>query len=191
MTNDKKTIQSIKDRYSKEAVSKIRERTGITNIHAIPAISHIVVHSGVGKHRAESGYVDDVKKGIELITGQRPASRPARKSIAGFKLREGQQAGLMTTLRGERMYSFIDRLVHIALPRSRDFQGVSANTIDAVGNLSIGIRDASIFPELPAEVVDRQFGLQVTLVTTAKNKEEAHILFSELGFPFTKDQDES
>lgn len=189
MNDTKKTIQPLRVRYENDVIPRMRETMNISNRLAVPTLSHVIVHSGVGKHRTESGFVDDVAKSITLITGQRPASKPAKKSIAGFKLRAGQQAGLVVTLRGARMYAFLERLIHIAFPRSRDFRGVSQNNIDASGNLSVGIRDVTVFPELAEGVIDRLLGIQVTVVTTARNKEEAIMLFSELGFPFTKEQD--
>lgn len=172
-----------KETYTSVAVPKLQEALKTTNPHALPRITAVVVASGVGKHRAEGKFLEDVEKGLTLLTGQKPAARPTRKSIAGFKIREGQVGGLMCTLRGRRMEDFLARLLRVALPRVRDFRGIPLKSIDARGSLTIGIREASAFPEVDPATVETPFGLQITIVTSAQSREEGLALFRALGFP--------
>jgi large subunit ribosomal protein L5 len=143
----------------------------------------VVVSSGVGKKRQDPKAVELIQDRLAKITGQKAASRAARMSIASFKLREGDTVGLQVTLRGQRMYDFLDKLIHIALPRTRDFRGLSATAIDDMGNMTIGIREHTIFPETGDEMLKDVFGLAVTIVTSAKTKEEAEAFLRELGLP--------
>src|SRR5665213_2186072 len=152
------------------------------NIHESPKLMKIVVSSGVGsaKDKARIKLVEDR---LTRITGQKPAARAAKQSIAQFKVREGETVGFQVTLRGTRMYEFLDKLVHIALPRTRDFRGLSAKAIDDMGNITIGLKEHSIFPEVADEDLKDVFGVAITLVTTAKSKPEAEAFFRHLGIP--------
>ena len=148
-----------------------------------PRIMKVVVNVGIGKIAKDAKMIERMEKDLAKITGQKPAVRNAKKSIAGFKLREGTPVGLVVTLRGTRMYDFIDRLISVALPRSRDFQGISKSSIDEHGNINIGIKEHNIFPEISYESLKDIFGLEVTVVTTAGSKEKGLALFKVLGFP--------
>lgn len=175
-----------RDLYLKQAVPKLRAALGRTNVQALPRVTHTIVAAGVGKHRAEGKFLEQVEKGLALLAGQKPSGRVARKSIAGFKVRQGQVVGLRATLRGRRMEDFLARLLWVALPRVRDFRGLPPASVDARGNLSIGLKEASVFPEVDPTVVEIPFGLQVTIVTNARNREEGRALFRALGFPFAE-----
>ncbi len=155
---------------------------GYTNVHQTPKLMKIVVSSGVGsaKDKARIKLVEDR---LARITGQKPSARLAKQSIAQFKVREGETVGFQVTMRGARMYEFLDKLVHIALPRTRDFRGLNVTAIDQMGNLTIGIKENSIFPEASEEDLKDVFGIAVTLVTTAKDKKEAEAFFRHLGIP--------
>jgi len=154
---------------------------GYTNRMSAPRIVKVVVSSGVGK--ADKNRKATVEQRLARITGQKPSPRAARQSIASFKLREGEIIGYQVTLRGARMYDFLDKLIHIALPRTRDFRGLNATAIDDMGNMTIGIKEHSIFPETAEEDLKDVFGLAVTIVTTAKDKKEAEAFFRHLGVP--------
>lgn len=158
---------------------------GYKNVMAAPRLTKIVVSSGVGKAK-DKNRNKIVEDRLARITGQKPSARPARKSIASFKLREGDIVGFQATLRGARMWEFLDKLIHIALPRTRDFRGLNATAIDDMGNFTIGIRESSIFPETSEEDLKDVFGLSVTLVTTAKDKKEAEAFLRHLGLPLKK-----
>jgi large subunit ribosomal protein L5 len=166
----------------KTAHGALKERFGYKNVMAAPRLMKIVVSSGVGKAR-DKNRNKLVSDRLARITGQKPSERVAKKSIASFKLREGEIVGYQVTLRGDRMRDFLDKLVNIALPRTRDFRGLNASAIDAMGNLTIGIRENSIFPETSEEDLKDVFGLSITLVTTATGKEEAEAFYRHLGIP--------
>lgn len=159
-----------------------KERFGYGNVMAAPKLVKIVVSSGTGKAK-DKARNKLVEERLAKITGQKPSARAARKSIASFKLREGEIIGYQVTLRGARMWQFLDKLIHIALPRTRDFRGLSPTSVDDMGNYTIGIRENSIFPEMSEEDLKDIFGLSVTLVTTAKSKEEAEAYLRHLGLP--------
>jgi large subunit ribosomal protein L5 len=159
---------------------------GYKNIHQVPRIEKIVINAGVGRATSEARHLETVGATLATITGQAPVRTVAKKSIAGFKLREGNQIGSMVTLRGERMYDFLDRLVSIAIPRIRDFRGVSEKAFDRHGNYSIGIREQSIFPEISFEEAANSHGLQVNIVTTAQTADESRRLLELMGFPFRR-----
>jgi large subunit ribosomal protein L5 len=173
-----------------EKVGQImRERFGYENPMEIPRLEKIVINMGLGKLSEagkENKIIEDSVNELSLITGQRPVVTRARKSIAGFKLREGASIGCMVTLRGDRMYEFFDRLVSLALPRVRDFRGVSPDAFDGRGNFTLGIREHLIFPEIEYGKVDKVKGMNITIVTTAKRDEEARDLLKNLGMPFRK-----
>ena len=155
---------------------------GYTSPMQSPRIIKVVVSSGVGKKR-DKKQLEVIEDRLAKITGQKPSTRPAKISIASFKVREGDTVGLQVTLRGARMYDFIDKLIHIALPRTRDFRGLKASAIDDMGNLTVGIREHTIFPETSDEDLKDVFGFAVTIVTTAKNKAESEAFFRHLGMP--------
>jgi len=167
------------------AFKALGESQGYKNIMRAPRIVKIVVSSGTGKAK-DKNRNELVSKRLTRITGQKPAPRSAKASIAQFKMREGDVIGFQSTLRGERMYSFLDKMIHIALPRTRDFRGVPESGVDQMGNLSIGIKENTIFPETSDEDLKDVFGLAVTIVTTAKSKAEATEFFKYLGIPFKK-----
>lgn len=160
---------------------------GYTSLMQRPRITKIVVSSGVGKKR-DKKQLEIIADRLAQITGQKPTARAARLSIASFKVREGDTVGMQVTLRGARMYDFIDKVIHIALPRTRDFRGLSAKAIDANGNFTIGIKDNTIFPETSEEDLKDVFGLAITIVTTAKSKAEAEAFFRHIGMPLIVDE---
>lgn len=172
----------ISEQKQKDAFDTLKGQFGYPNVMASPKLEKIVVSSGVGKAK-DKARLALVEKKLALITGQKPSARAARKSIASFKLREGEIVGYQVTLRGQRMYEFLDKLVHIALPRTRDFRGLNKTAIDEMGNYTIGIRENSIFPETSEEDLKDVFGLSITLVTTAKTKEEAEAFLRHLELP--------
>jgi large subunit ribosomal protein L5 len=165
-----------------DTFAAFKERFGYKNPMAAPRLMKIVVSSGVGKAKDKNRNAL-VADRLARITGQKPSARPARQSIASFKLREGDIVGYQVTLRGARMFEFLDKLVHIALPRTRDFRGLAKTAIDDMGNLTIGIRENTIFPETSEEDLKDVFGMSITLVTTAKGKEEAEAFYRHLGIP--------
>lgn len=175
-----------KDRQQK-AYGTLGERFGYTSAMQAPRIEKVVVSSGVGKKRDQKT-IDLIEDRLMKITGQKPAPRAARMSIASFKVRAGDTVGLQATLRGARMYDFLDKLIHIALPRTRDFRGLSASAIDEMGNLTIGIKEHTIFPETSDEDVKDVFGLAITIVTNCKTKEEAEAFFRHLGIPLRENE---
>ena len=158
----------------------------IKNAMEIPKIKAILVNAGVGRGSKDSKELTDVMEGLKIITGQSPVKTTAKKSIAGFKLREGMDIGAKVTLRGERMYEFLDRLVSVALPRVRDFRGLKTGAFDGHGNYSLGINDQTIFPEIPYDKFPHPFSFQVNILTTAKTDEEARAMLVYMGFPFKK-----
>lgn len=177
---------SLKHRYADEVTKKLKEEFGFRNVALLPKISKVTVNVGVGKIHKEEQQIQDVVNTIATITGQKPLTTVLKKAIAGFKVRENAPAGIKVTLRKDRMWDFLDRLVHGALPRTRDFQGIPETSVDKSGNLNIGIREHIIFPEIHPERVSRIFSLQVTITTTAKNEQEGMTLFRTLGFPIRK-----
>ena len=177
-------MSRLKDRYQKEVAPVLKKEFGYTNVMAIPKIKKIVVNMGLGEATSNTKIADVGADELSRITGQKAVIRRATKSIAQFKLRQGMPVGAMVTLRGERMYEFLDRLVSIALPRVRDFRGVSAKGFDGRGNYTLGLRDQLLFPEIDYMKVDKARGMNVSMVTTAKTDEEARKLLQLLGLPF-------
>jgi large subunit ribosomal protein L5 len=175
----------IKKRYA-SIQPQLIERHGYGNVMAVPRISKIVVNMGVGEAREDSKVLDKASREIALITLQRPAVTRAKKSVSNFKVRAGMPVGLRVTLRGVRMWAFLDRLVNIALPRVRDFRGVPTNSFDGHGNYSLGIKEQMVFPEITYDQVDATRGMDITIVTTARSDEEARSLLELLGMPFRK-----
>lgn len=172
--------------FKDNIVGKLKEDFKLTNRLAVPKLTKIVVNVGVGEAVADKKVLDDIAKNIATITGQRPVMTHARKSISNFKLREGMPIGCKVTLRGRMMYEFLDRLINLALPRTRDFQGVSDKGFDGRGNYTMGIREHSIFPEIDTDNLDRIHGMDISFVTTASNDEQAYQLLKHFGMPFVK-----
>jgi large subunit ribosomal protein L5 len=174
----------LKEKYRKDVIPALQKEFGYKNVMAVPKIEKVVVNMGLGEATANAKLVDVGADELARITGQKPVSRRAKKSIAAFKVRQGQSIGAMVTLRGDRMYEFFDRLVNIVLPRVRDFRGVSSKSFDGRGNYTIGLHDQLIFPEISYEKVDKLKGMNVTIVTTAANDNQARSLLKHMGMPF-------
>lgn len=176
----------MQERYKNEIVPALRKTFDYKNIMQVPRIEKIVVNIGMGEALDNPKALEAAVSDLTIITGQKPVTNKARKSIANFKLREGRLIGTKVTLRGERMWAFLDRLVNTALPRVRDFRGVSANAFDGRGNYTLGLRDQLIFPEIEYDKIDKLRGMEVTIVTTAKTDDQARALLQMLGMPFSK-----
>ncbi len=176
----------LRERYNKEIKFKLFEKFKYKNIHQVPKIEKICLNMGLGEATSNPKLIDQALVELALITGQRPKVCKARKSIAGFKLRKGVPIGIMVTLRGKRMYDFLLRLISIALPRVRDFKGLSKSGFDGRGNYTLGIEDHTIFPEIDSSKVERIKGMSITIVTSAKRDEEAFELLKEMGMPFRR-----
>jgi large subunit ribosomal protein L5 len=177
----------LKTRYEKEIVPALMKSLNLKNLMEVPKIKKVIVNVGVGEALDNAKALDAAVSDIVLITGQKPVITKARMSIANFKLREGRAIGVKVTLRGERMWSFLDRLMNIALPRVRDFRGVSADAFDGRGNYTLGLREQLVFPEIEYDKIDKLRGLEVSIVTTARSDEEGRQLLHLLGMPFKKD----
>ena len=174
----------LKERYVKDVVPALKKEFGYKNVMAVPKVEKVVVNMGLGEATANAKLVDIGADEIARITGQKPVTRRAKKSIAAFKVRKGMPIGTTVTLRGERMWEFLDRLMNIALPRVRDFKGVSPRGFDGRGNYTLGLRDQLLFPEIDYMKVDKARGMNVSVVTTAKTDEEARKLLQFIGMPF-------
>ena len=176
----------LKELYSKEVRKKLQDEFKIENVMAVPKIEKVVINMGVGEAIQNAKILDTAVDELATITGQRPVITRAKKAIAAFKLRAGVPIGTMVTLRGEKMYEFLDRLISVALPRVRDFRGVPTKSFDGRGNYTLGIRDHLIFPEIDPVKVDKAKGMNITIVTNAQTDEQARFLLRELGMPFGK-----
>lgn len=174
------------EHYNNEIVPALRKSFDYKNIMQVPRIEKIVVNIGMGEALDNPKALEAAVSDLTIITGQKPVTNKARKSIANFKLREGRLIGTKVTLRGERMWAFLDRLINTALPRVRDFRGISANAFDGRGNYTLGLRDQLIFPEIEYDKIDKLRGMEVTIVTTAKTDDQARALLQMLGMPFRK-----
>jgi large subunit ribosomal protein L5 len=174
----------LKERYQKDVAPAIAKEFGITNPMAIPRVQKVVLNMGMGEAIANAKILDTAADELRAISGQKPVVTKAKKSIASFKLRQGMPIGVMVTLRGDRMYEFLDRLVSIALPRVRDFRGVSPKAFDGRGNYTIGVREQLIFPEIDFNKVEKLRGMNISIITTARNDEQARALLKGLGMPF-------
>ena len=179
-------MNRMQEKYTSEVVPALRKAFDLTNIMQVPRITKVVVNIGLGEAMDNPKAMEAAVNDLTIITGQKPVMTKARKSIANFKLREGRLIGTKVTLRGDRMWAFIDRLLSTALPRVRDFRGVSANAFDGRGNYTLGLRDQLIFPEIEYDKIDKLRGMEVTIVTTAKNDDQARVLLQMLGMPFSK-----
>lgn len=171
--------------YKKEIVSRLREKFTYSNLLAVPKIEKITVNVGVGRHAKDKQYIKNVVEDLRAITGQQPVLVKARKSISGFKVRQGDIVGICATLRNQKMYDFMEKLINVTLPRVRDFRGINPNKVDKGGNLSLGFREQVAFPEIRVDQVEETHGLEVNITTTAKSQVEGLELFKLLGFPFT------
>lgn len=178
----------LKKKYKDEIASQLKSDFGFTNVHQVPTLAKIVVNTGVGEAARDGKIIDGAVRDLTLITGQKPQVTLARKSIAQFKLREGMPIGAHVTLRGDRAWEFLDRLLTLALPRIRDFRGLSDKQFDGNGNYTFGLTEQSMFHEIDQDKIDRVRGFDITVVTTAKNDDEGRALLRALGFPFTSNQ---
>ncbi|SDB97861.1 50S ribosomal protein L5 [Acinetobacter boissieri] len=174
----------LKTRYNEELKAKLREELGLANVMQIPRITKITLNMGVGAAAADKKLLDGALSDMQLIAGQKPVLTLARKSIAGFKIRDGWPIGCKVTLRGEQMYEFLDRLISIAIPRIRDFRGFSSKSFDGRGNYSMGLKEQIVFPEIDFDKIDRIRGMDITITTTARTDDEGRALMRTFGFPF-------
>lgn len=177
-------MSRLKEKYTQEVVPGLKSRFGYTNVMQIPQIKKVVINMGVGEATSDAKAIDSAVNDLTAIAGQKPVVTKAKKSIAAFKVRAGMPIGCMVTLRGERMYHFLDKLFNLALPRVRDFRGVSPKAFDGRGNYTLGVRDQLIFPEINYDKVDKIRGMDIVIVTSAKNDEEAFELLKLMGMPF-------
>jgi large subunit ribosomal protein L5 len=184
MTTAEKILPRLKTRYREQIKSELQKEFSYANVHQIPGVVKVVVNMGVGDAARDSKLIEGAIRDLTAITGQKPEVRKARKSIAQFKLREGQPIGARVTLRGDRMWEFLDRLLSIALPRIRDFRGLSPKQFDGNGNYTFGLNEQSMFHEIDPDAIDRPRGMDVTVVTTATTDDEGRALLRKLGFPF-------
>ena len=183
---DQKYIPRLQKLYKDEIVSSLLKELNLSNVMQVPKLDKIVVNMGIGEAVSNPKLIDTAIAELAQITGQQPIARAARKSEAGFKLREGQKIGAKVTLRKEKMYEFLDRLISITLPRVRDFEGVSPKGFDGRGNYTLGLREQIVFPEIEIDKVDKIFGLGITIVSTAQNDEQGRALLKAFGMPFAK-----
>lgn len=179
-------MNRLKERYENEISKSLMTKFNYSSVMQVPAMEKIVINIGVGDAVSNSKLLDEAVEELTIITGQKPVVTTAKKSIAGFKLREGMPIGCKVTLRGERMYEFLDKLVNISLPRVRDFRGVPKNSFDGRGNYTLGIKEQLIFPEINFDKVNKLRGMDIVFVTTAKTDEESRELLAQLGMPFHK-----
>lgn len=179
-------MNRLKQHYQDQVISQLQQELGLTHVLAVPKITKVVLNVGITEDQHQSEALKNVGQQFENITGQKPLVTRAKKSIAGFKLRAGDPIGLMVTLRGERMYQFLDKLINIVLPRVKDFQGVSLTAFDHAGNYSLGLQEQIIFPEIDYDKIDKVRSLQITIVTSTSSKDHAHRLLTHLGMPFKK-----
>ncbi len=183
----KADVKDLKTRFTEEMAPKLREKLGIKNVMAVPKVTKVVVNAGIGPIIAKSSKdYEFVVDNLAAITGQKPVLRRAKKSVSNFKIREGMVIGISVTLRGEKMYDFLNKLVNIVFPRVRDFRGISHKSFDGNGNYSIGFKEHIVFPEISPDDVIKVHGLQVNITTTANNDEDGLALLTEMGFPFKK-----
>ncbi|MEZ5121877.1 MAG: 50S ribosomal protein L5 [Solirubrobacterales bacterium] len=181
------TTARLKDRYNDEIRPALKERFGYSSIMQVPKLEKITVNMGVGEAKQDSKMLEAAQEQLATIAGQQPSVRRARKSIAAFKLREGMPVGLAVTLRGERAYEFLDRLMSVAIPRIRDFRGLKRTSFDGRGNYTMGVREQIIFPEIDYDAIDQVRGLDITITTSASTDEEALALLEAFGMPFTRE----
>lgn len=176
-------VDPLQEIYEREVVPEMMKEFGYKNVMAVPRVTKIVVNMGVGEARDNPNALDSAVKDMTTVTGQRPIVNRARRSVSAFRIRQGDPIGCSVTLRRERMWSFLSRLINVALPRVRDFRGLNANSFDGRGNYSLGLREQTVFPEVDYDDIDAVRGMDVTVVTTAETDEEARLLLRQLGFP--------
>ena len=179
-------MERLQEQYNKQIIPALRKQFGYKNVMEVPKILKVVVNVGVGKVKEDKKKIDQLVEDLKKITGQAPVRAKAKKSIAGFKVRENQIVGVVCTLRGYKMYSFLDKLINVSLARVRDFQGVSANGFDGRGNYHLGLKEHLVFPEISSESLENIFGLEVSIVTNARKDEPARELLKLMNFPFKK-----
>ncbi|MEM8637355.1 MAG: 50S ribosomal protein L5 [Cyanobacteria bacterium P01_G01_bin.54] len=177
-------VQRLKTLYQETIVPKLKEEFKYTNVHEIPKVTKVTVNRGLGEASQNAKALEASQRELAVITGQRPVVTRAKKAIAGFKIRQGMPVGVMVTLRSERMYAFLDRLINLALPRIRDFRGISPKSFDGRGNYNLGIREQLIFPEIQYDSIEQIRGMDVAIITTAKTDEEGRALLKHMGMPF-------
>ncbi len=177
-------MNRLQEQYNKEIAPRLKEEFGYKNIMTVPKIKQVSVNVGVGRFLKDGKFMESIKKDLAKITGQLPTENKARKSIAGFKIREGQVVGMSVTLRGARMYEFLDKLISIALPRVKDFRGVSRKGFDGRGNYNLGLKEHLVFPEISQDALEHTFGLQVTITTDSGKDEPVYTLLKLMKFPF-------
>lgn len=183
-------MSNLKTEYNNNVIPKLNKEFNYSNVHQIPKIAKIHVSCGLGLNAQNRTYLQKATDEIRIITGQHPILTTAKKSIAGFKVREGMPLGLTVTLRREKMYAFLEKFIKLVLPRIRDFRGLNPNNFDKFGNYNVGISDQLVFPEIDYDNVEQKRGFNITIVTTAKTKQEGFYLLQQLGFPFSKPQTE-
>jgi large subunit ribosomal protein L5 len=177
----------LKQRYDGEIRAQLKDSLGLANIMQVPTLEKIVVNMGVGRATQQASLLEGAVRDLTQISGQKPMVTKAKKSVAGFKLREGQSIGVMVTMRGDRMWEFFDRLVSLAIPRVRDFRGLNPNSFDGRGNYTFGVTEQLIFPEIDYDKVDTTRGMDITIVTTARTNDEGRALLTAFGFPFLRE----
>ena len=178
----------LKELYTKEVIPQMKKKFGYKNVNSVPKLSKVVLNVGFGRHAKDKKFIASVKENLTRITGQNPIMTKAKKSVSSFKVREGMIIGSMVTLRGARMYDFVEKLINVTFPRVRDFRGITIKSIDNKGNITIGFKEHISFPEIRADEVDNVHGLEVCIETNAGSKEEGEELFKLLGFPFKKEE---
>ncbi len=176
----------LKEQYQKEIVKKMKEKFAYANIFEVPKVEKLVINVGMGRHAKDKMYIANVVESLTGISGQKPILTKAKQSISAFKIREGMTVGACVNLRGQRMYDFLEKLINISFPRVRDFRGINEKNVDKSGNLNIGFKEHTAFPEIKADQVDNVFGLEINIVNSAKNHNEGLELFKLMGFPFKK-----
>ncbi len=176
-------MNNFQKKYNKQVRAKMMEEFGYKNVMAVPRIEKVAINVGLSRAEKNAQFIEDAQRDLKLITGQAPVKTKAKKAISGFKIRQGQNIGMVVTLRGKKMWDFLYRLVGASIPRTRDFQGIEKKSIDGQGNLGIGIKEHLIFPEISSDDIDTIFGMQVNVTTSAKTKEEGEKLLKLLGFP--------
>ncbi|MDO8626234.1 MAG: 50S ribosomal protein L5 [Candidatus Magasanikbacteria bacterium] len=177
-------MESLYQIYLKTVVPKLKTELGYKNVMQVPRVTKVVLNAGIGRFIKDAGFIETVETTLSRITGQKPVRTKSKKSISNFKIREGQEIGVMVTLRGKRMYQFLEKLVRVTFPRVRDFRGIPSTAFDRQGNYTIGFKEHIAFPEVKTEEIDKIHGLQVIIGTTAKNQEQGRALLKALGFPF-------
>lgn len=180
-------MQRLLEKYKKEVIPEMKQKFAYKNVMAVPKIKQVVLNAGIGRFLNQKEVVDKIAQDLAVITGQKPVFTQAKSAIAGFKIRQGQKIGLKVTLRSQRMWDFLDRLVFLALPRTRDFHGLASKSVDRQGNLTIGIKEHIVFPEASSENIKQIFSFQVCISTNAKNQEQGLSLFQLLGFPIKRE----